>query len=154
MLYSLAYASAIIVATALPVCAQNLTEKQARDAAQALVDDYNRNYKAKNAAGIAAIFTEDTLRVWPSGAVSVNRAEIEKRFARMVENFDMAPLVLEHIKIVTDNVIVAFGSFSGTSQGKDGPVREIGHWAWTEAHSGDGWKISASMVSAQPPQGP
>ena len=56
MFRSLAYASAIIIVTALPVSAQNLTEQQARSGvAQVLVDGFNKNYKAKNAAGIAAI---------------------------------------------------------------------------------------------------
>lgn len=151
MFRSLAYASAIIVVTALPVSAQNLTEQQARGVAQVLVDGFNKNYKAKNAAGIAANFTDDTVRVWSSGAGSTGRDEIEKRYAKLIESFDEDPITFDQIKVVSNSVIVVFGSYSGTSQGKDGPVRSRGRWTWTatEARSGEGWKIAASMVSTQ-----
>jgi uncharacterized protein (TIGR02246 family) len=146
----MAYAAAIIVATVLPVSAQNLTEQQARGVVQALVDEFNLNYKAKNAAGLAATFTEDTIRVWSSGAVSASRAEIEKRYANVLERFESS-LIFDQIKIVSNNVIVVFGSYSGTLQSKDGPVNERGRWTWTitEARSGEGWKIAASMLSTQ-----
>jgi len=148
MFRSLIY-PAVITAVVFPASAQNLTEQQAREVAQTLVDRFNQNYKAKSAAGIAANFTEDTVRVWSSGAASIGRSEIEKRYAKVVESFDEDPISFDQIKVVSNNVIVVFGPYSGTSHGKDGPERSHGRWTWTATESSGGWIIAASMVSTQ-----
>src|SRR5215469_10588502 len=125
---SIVYAAAMIGAVVLPAAAQTLTEQQARGVAQALVDDFNRNFKEKNAGAIAANFTEDTVRAWTLGTVTVGRDEIEQRYAKTFEVFDEDPITFDQIKVVSDTVIVIFGSFSGAVKGDKGPVPVHGRW--------------------------
>ena len=152
MFRSLVYASVMIGAAVLPAAAQTLTEQQARGVAQALVDNFNRNFKQKNAGAIAANFTKDTVRSWTLGTVTVGRAEIEQRYAKTFEVYDEDPITFDQIKVVSDTVIVLFGSFSGVVKGDKGQVPVHGRWTWTatEPGSGEGWKIAASMISAIP----
>jgi hypothetical protein len=85
------------------------------------------------------------------GFVRPRRIGLWRRPGARPESFDEDPITFDQIKVVNNSVIVVFGSYSGTSQGKDGPVRSRGRWTWTatEVRSGEGWKIAASMVSTQ-----
>jgi hypothetical protein len=60
-----------------------------------------------------------------------HQTEADLRYAKLVESFDEDPITFDQIKVVSNNVIVVFGSYSGTSQGKDGPVHSRGRWTWT-----------------------
>jgi uncharacterized protein (TIGR02246 family) len=141
---------ALAVALAIPAAAQQLTEQEAHQVVQGLVDQTDKGAKAKDAAGLAAQYTDDAVRINGNGTVLLGRAAIEKFIAKGLQSFDEDPLKIIAIKIISHDTIVAFGSWSGIYHGENGPVHEGGRWAATDVRVGDGWKIAAVLVSDIP----
>ena len=138
------------LAGSVSASAQQLTEQQANQAAQANVDAFNAAYKAKDAGTIAARYTEDGIRVTGSGDTLVGRAAIEAWYKKSLQTYDNDDSKLDRVKIVSDDVIVTFGRWSGTFHSDKGPVRSGGHWMYTEVRTADGWKIAASLTNNVP----
>jgi uncharacterized protein (TIGR02246 family) len=138
------------LAGAVSASAQQLTEQQAKQVAQSIVDAFNVAYKAKDAAAIAARYTEDGIRVTGAGDTLVGRAAIEAWYKITMQVYDDDELKLDRVKIVSDDVIVAFGFWSGTLHSDKGPVRSSGHWMNTEVRTADGWKAAANLTNIVP----
>jgi uncharacterized protein (TIGR02246 family) len=150
MFRSLVIIPALAVALAIPAAAQQLTEQEAHQVVQGLIDQTNELYKAKDAAGLAARYTDDAVRINGNGTVLLGRAAIEKFTAKALQSFDEDPVKIIAIKVISNDTIVAFGSWSGIYHGENGPAHEGGCWAATDVHVGDGWKIAAILVSDIP----
>lgn len=60
--------------------AAQVSEQDAQQAGQSVLDAWNKTSQQKDAAGQAALFTEDAIRVTPQGLVS-GRAAIESAAA-------------------------------------------------------------------------
>jgi uncharacterized protein (TIGR02246 family) len=138
------------LAGSVSASAQQLTEQQANQAAQGSVDSFKAAFKAKDAGAIAARYTEDGIRVTGFGDTLVGRAAIEAWYKKQMQVFDNDEPKLDRVKIISDDVIVAFGRWSGTSHSDKGPVRWGGHWMYTEVRTADGWKIAASLTNNVP----
>jgi uncharacterized protein (TIGR02246 family) len=138
------------LAGAISASAQQLTEQQATQTAQASVDAFNAAYKTKDAGAIAARYTEDGIRVTGFGDTLVGRATIEAWYKKLMQSCDDDEETLDRVKIISDDVIVAFGSWSATCHSDKGPVRSAGHWMYTEARTADGWKAAASLTNNLP----
>ncbi len=151
MLRSLALVSLLILLHMVPAAAQQLTEQQARQAVQSsLYDIIQKSAQAKDAATQAALYTEDALRVSPTGDTLVGRAAIEKYYTKTFQSFDEDPFTVDHVKVLTNDVVLAEGSWSGTWHGPDGPVHMAGRWANTDVRVGDTWRIAAQIISMLP----
>ena len=149
------FAMTILVMTAglagsVSAAAQQLTEQEARRAAQGLVDQFNKAAPTKDAAAIAARYTKDGVRVTGSGDTLVGRDAIEKWYAKTLQSFDEDPGRLDQVKVIGNDVIVAIGSWSGTWHSDKGPVRLGGHWMYTEVRTADGWKVATSLTNNVP----
>jgi uncharacterized protein (TIGR02246 family) len=138
------------LAGSVSASAQQLTEQQANQVAQGSVDAFNAAYTAKDAGAIAARYTEDCIRVAGSGDTLVGRAAIEAFYKKSMQVYDNDDSKLDRVKIVSDNVIVAFGLWSGTFHSDKGPVRSGGHWMNTMVRTADGWKIAAALNNVVP----
>jgi uncharacterized protein (TIGR02246 family) len=138
------------LAGSVSASAQQLTEQQANQAAQGLVDSFNAAFKAKDAGAIAARYTEDGIRVTGSGDTVVGRAAIEAWYKKSMQVFDNDESKLDRVKIVSDDVIVVFSLWSGTYHSDKGPVRSGRHSMNTEVRTADGWKIAASLTNNVP----
>jgi ketosteroid isomerase-like protein len=136
---------ALAVALAIPAARpQQLTEQEARQVAQKGADNFYRAFKAKDAAGIAAGYTDDTVRISGNGTLSLGRAAVEKFYAKGVQSFDEDPPKIIEAKIISNDTIVVFGSWSSIYHGDNGPAHVGGRWAAT------GWKTAALLVSNIP----
>ena len=138
------------LAGSVSASAQQLTEQQANQVAQGGVDAFNAAFKAKDAEAIAARYTEDGIRVTGSGDTLVGRAAIAAWYKKSMQVFDTDDSKLDRVKIVSDDVIVTFGRWSGTFHSDKGPVRSGGYWMYTEVRTADGWKAAASLTSNVP----
>jgi len=141
---------ALVVALAIPAAAQQLTEQEAHQVAQGLDDQLYKALKAKDAAGIAAGYTDDAMRMSGNGTMSFGRAAIENLYAKGLQVFDEDPPKIIQVKIINNDTIVVFGSWSGIYHGKNGPTHEGGRFAATVVRVGDAWKNAAVMISDIP----
>ena len=89
MLRSLVLILVLLVGLASPAAAQQLTQQEARQAAEKIVSESNRANQAKDAAALAALYTTDAILVTPQGLV-VGPEAIEKQGADGSGRWNMA----------------------------------------------------------------
>ena len=105
----------------------------------------------KDAAAVAALFTEDAVLVAPDGLFS-GRQAIEKRYE---ETFQQRPLTLFndprdcHLKAI-DNAVWSFGEWGGAVQGQTGPGTVKGYFSAIYVREGDAWKIRILTLTERP----
>jgi ketosteroid isomerase-like protein len=151
MIRSLALVSILTVGLATPLSAQQLTEPQARKIAEQLLQLDNKAWQDKSATEEAALYAEDAIRVYPKGTL-LGRAAIEKWFSGPMTAKDWVqdPSTLDQVKVVSDNVIIFTGGWSGTWTGPKGPEVYKGRWAKTVVRDGDSWKAVLSVDNDEP----
>ena len=151
MLRLMTMISAVAIALAMPVRAQQApTEQEARQAAESFVDGFNKAVQKKDAAGVAALFTEDALMVTPDGTIS-GRAAIEKWRADGFKVFTQEPSKLDRVVMIGPGVRVRSGSWAGTVQDANGPMQMKGYWTTTDVLDGGTWKIRMETFNMTPP---
>jgi uncharacterized protein (TIGR02246 family) len=107
-----------------------------------LATEQSEAFTNKDAAAVAALFTEDGVLVAPDGTF-LGRQAIEKRYE---DTFQQWPLTLFndprdcHLKAI-DNAVWSFGQWSGTFQGQSGPEFVHGYFSAIYVREADAWKI-------------
>jgi ketosteroid isomerase-like protein len=105
----------------------------------------------KDAAALAALFTEDAVLVAPDG-IFAGRHAIEKRYEG---TFQRWPLTLFndprdcHLNAI-DNAVWSYGEWTGTLQGDTGPVFVRGYFSAIYVREGDDWKIRTLTLTERP----
>jgi ketosteroid isomerase-like protein len=150
MLRSLAIVPVLAIALVLPAAAQRLTEQEAQQAARSMVDQFSKAEASKDAAAMAALYTEDAVRVSGNGDMQLGREAIEKWYAKALPNWDANPSNLDRVKVVGGDVIVAIGRWSGNWHGENGLVPLKGGFNATCIRIGDTWKAAVLTVSDVP----
>jgi uncharacterized protein (TIGR02246 family) len=144
------FVALLTVCLAIPAAAQQPSELQVRPAIERLLETWDTAAKRKDAAAVAALYSEDAVRVTPRG-ISYGRAAIEKD---LVETFKVTSNIadkLEKVQVVGDVVLVT-GTWSATRQSKDGPIQARGFWGGVYVRDGDAWKTRLVINnSALPP---
>ncbi len=152
MLRSFALTSALTVALALPASAEQLTEQDAHRIANSLVDSVIKTEQARDAAAVAALYTEDAVRII-HGNMERGRAVIEKGLAESLPNWDEdSGGTVDQVRILGNDAIVAIASWSGTWHGADAPSHITGRAAYDCVRVGDTWKIAVHLISPAPPK--
>jgi hypothetical protein len=134
----------------LPVHCAGFPEQDARQVAQRLVDTHYKVAMNKEAAGAAALFTEDAIQITPQGFNS-GGAAIEKFEAAGFKDYTSDPGKIDHVTTIGNGVILVAGSWSGTYHGPDGPLHLAGYWSWTDVRNGNLWKIRQETFNVTPP---
>jgi ketosteroid isomerase-like protein len=75
---------------AASAAAQQVSEQDAQQAGRSVLDAWNKTFQQKDAAGHAALFTEDAIRVTPHGLIS-GRAAIESEAAAGFKDYTPIP---------------------------------------------------------------
>lgn len=112
-------------------------------------------YSQKDAAALAALFTEDALLVAPDGQFS-GRQAIQKRYE---DTFQRTPFVSfgdpsHYLLKAIDNAAWSVGEWSSTLQGETGIVFLRGYWTAIYVHEADGWKMRLLTISERPRPAP
>ena len=141
---------ALAISLAAPASAQQVSEQDARQAGQSVLDAWNKTAQQKDAAAHAALFTEDAVQVTPQGLVS-GRAAIEGRAAEDFKSLRFDPSKLEQAKMIGTEVMLRAGTWSGTYNGPDGPVHLKGYWSDVDVRDGNTWKIRQETYNVTPP---
>ena len=154
---SLTLVSVLAISLAVPAVAEPISEQEARQAGENIVQAYNKAGQAKDAAGLAAVYTEDAVLVMPEGPL-VGRAAIERYFADAFKVFNLEAAKLDQVKMIADGqVMLRVGSFTGTLQGARGISKVRGYWSSTDVREGGKWKIRLeenNMTILPPPSQP
>lgn len=134
-----------------PASAQQNSERDARQAGENIVQAYNKAGTAKDAAGLAAVYTQDATLVMPDGPL-VGRTAIQKYFEEAFKGFTLQAAKLDQATFIGNGqVMIRNGTFTATLQGKDGPMPVKGHWATTDIREDGVWKIRLEADNIAPP---
>lgn len=147
--YSWTVALALILG-ALPAAAQQVSEQDAQQAGQSILDAWNKTSQQRDAAGQAALFTEDATRVSPQGIIS-GRAAIESLTAESFKTYTPDSSTLERVVMIGNGVMLRTGSWSGTYNSPSGPLHMKGYWSDTDVRDGNTWKIRQLTYNSTPP---
>ena len=144
------FVALLTVCLAIPAAAQQLSEQQVRPAIESLLETWDTAANRKDAAAVAALYTEDAMRVTPRG-ISYGRAAIEKD---LVETFKVTSNIadkVQKVQVVGEMVLVT-ATWSATLQSKDGPIQARGFWGGVYVRDGDTWKTRLAIINrALPP---
>ena len=161
--------SGVAISFALPTFAQQkdtvdpriaqqrdlIGDAKALDEFGVLATKQSEAFTNKDAAAVAALFTEDGVLVAPDGMFS-GRQAIEKRYEG---TFQRWPLTLFndlrdcHLKAI-DNAVWSFGEWGGTLQDQTGPVFVKGYFSSIYVREGDAWKIRMLTLTEHPRPAP
>lgn len=147
-------AGAILVAAAGPAPAQ--TDKSAAGASQIAAGMKNAQdaYNRKDAAALAAFFTQDALYVSPFGILR-GRAAIRKHFATEFKaGFHDLRIHLDSDRI-RGNTAWAVGDWSARGPGKNGSERPFhGYLSEVYVRVGHAWKVEVDTALGAEPNPP
>ncbi len=135
---------------AVPVAAQPVSEQEARQAGQSVLDAWNNAMQHKDAAGLAALYTEDAVHVTPQGLVS-GRAAIEKEDAELFKVYTPDLSKVEHVSMIGNGVMLRAGTWGGTYNSPNGPVHLKGYWSDVDVRDGNTWKIRLEAYNMTAP---
>lgn len=107
---------------------------------KSILNAWNKAALARDAAGLAALYTKDAVVFTPDGPV-YGRAAIEKMYARELQHIKENPSKVEQVTAIGDTVRLRGGSWSGARKGEKGPVYLKGYWTATDVRVGNTWKI-------------
>ena len=121
----------LAVGLAVSAAAQQVSEQDAQQAGQGLLDAWNK--------------TRET----PQGLIS-GRAAIESAIAAEPKDYTSDPRKLEQVKMIGDEVMLRAGTWSGTYNGPNRPVHLKGYWSDTDVRNGNTWKIRQETYNVTP----
>jgi uncharacterized protein (TIGR02246 family) len=130
-------------------------DPKALDEFSVLATKQSEAFTNKDAAAVAALFTEDAVLVAPDGIFS-SRQAIEKRYE---DTFQRWPFTFFndlrdcHLKAI-ENAVWSFREWGGTLQGETGPVLVNGHFSAIYVREGDDWKIRMLTLTEHPRPAP
>jgi uncharacterized protein (TIGR02246 family) len=145
--------SAFILTTAIAfgAAAQQTSDRDVWQAGDLVVQAHNKAIQARDAAGVAALYSEDVIVLTPDGPM-YGRAAVEKFCAGLFKVLvTMEPAKLDKAIMVGDALRLRTGSYSGVIQSPNGPMPIKGYWSTTDVLDGDSWKIRMESNVPMPP---
>ena len=109
----------------------------------------------KDAAAVAALFTEDAVLVAPDGIFSGKQA-IEKRYEDTFQRWPFTQFNDPrdcHLDAI-DNAVWSYGEWRGTLQGEAGPAFVKGYFSAIYVREGDDWKMRILTLTEHPRPAP
>src|SRR5689334_7208512 len=101
MFRSLAITPLLTLSLVLPTTAQQIDPK-AREAAEGIVQSYNKAGQAKDAATLANVYTQDAILVMPDVGPLIGRAAIENYFKNAFQGFTLDAAKLENAQTINN----------------------------------------------------
>ena len=125
------------------------TRQQIERIAAAYVENWNKH----DAAGIAALYTQDGVLVTPTGAVRSGSQEIEQASQGVMKTFPQHNgETIEQISPLGNDADIRIGEFHLSGQGQNGPTKLDGRYTAVDVREGGTWKIRLfTAVPMAPP---
>jgi uncharacterized protein (TIGR02246 family) len=150
---SIITAGLLLAAIALPAAAQQLSEQEARKAMQSIVEVWVNAAQKKDAATIASLYTEKSIRVTPDGVLN-GRAAIQQNLEEGLKVFSNISIKLDQVRVLGNDAIESSGTWSGVLQSPNGPVPVNGYWGATDIREGGTWKADLDVYNMATPPAP
>ena len=93
----------VAIGLAMPAAAQHVSDQDARQAGESVVQAFNKASQAKDAAGLAALYSEDATYITPDGPI-FGRAAIQKLYAEDFKSVTPEPAKLDRVIMIGDTV--------------------------------------------------
>ena len=139
----------LAISLALPTFAQQKDRVDPKIAQQIRVlgMKYDEAFNKKDAAAVAALYTEDAVYVAQHGT-SHGRHAIEKTYASYFQHSHSINHIITVDRVnAVGNDIRAFGTWSSDFQDANGvPRKDWGHYRWLLVRQGDTWKIRTNTT--------
>jgi uncharacterized protein (TIGR02246 family) len=129
-----------------PVWAQQISEQEATRAAEKVIEVLEKGLQDKDAAGVAALFTEDAIRVVSTGP-QVGRAQIEKALTGLFKSYKPEYDKITKVTVIGNDIIASVNSFGGTFATPKGSEPVKGYATFVYVRYGSMWKIRLESVS-------
>jgi ketosteroid isomerase-like protein len=146
----------LAIGFAVPTFAQqkDTVDPQIIEQFAALGKKYAEAVNSNDAAAVAALYTEDAVRVTDTGKI-YGREAIEKYWADLFKQIHFSNHIAKqdtpHIIGTAGNEMWGTGEWSNTIQGKNwGPKDLKGYWGNIFVHQGDDWKILMDTSNTTP----
>jgi uncharacterized protein (TIGR02246 family) len=154
ILLAAALVAPVAIVAKIPARAAEVTQQDLMQAAEMLGKGYDDNYNAKNAAGMAALYTSDGVLVSP-GPVIRGEDNLKSYYQ---SRFDAGAgghvTKIAEVHVQGDGGF-GIGQFSAMVPTPDGGRREIkGNLATVYQHGTDGWHLRLVAASVPPPPPP
>ena len=109
---------------------------------RALLAKFDEAFNRSDVGALAALYTEDAVRVTPHGTFS-GRQAIAKDYAERFQRYQLNNYVRKGDRVnAVGNDVRACGKWSCAFHDTDGRYKHIdGHYSWVLLHEGDTWKI-------------
>ena len=146
----------LAISFAFPTFAQqtNTSDQQLREQLVQIGKKNDDAWNNNDAAALAAIYTEDVIKVTDQGPIH-GRQALEKWYAELFKTWHPKNYILktDSLRIIgTADNIAANGEWSMTLQGKNGePIPLKGYWAAIYVREGDDWKCRLDVFNVTPP---
>ena len=140
----------VAIGLAMPAAAQHVSDQDARQAGEAVVQAFNKASQAKDAAGLAALYSEDATYITPDGPL-FGRAAIQKLYEEELKSATPEPAKLDRVIMLGDTVRSRTGSWSAIFHSPNGPVPVKGYWTTTDVRDGNTWKIRVETYNMTMP---
>jgi uncharacterized protein (TIGR02246 family) len=144
---------ALALGSAVPLAAQQTSSLEVRQAAESVVQAHNKAMQAKDAAGVAALYSEDVIFLTDDGPL-LGRAAVEKAAASLLKVLTPDPAKLDQVVMIGDAVRLRTGTWSGVIQSSNGPLHVKGNWTTTDVRDGNTWKIRMETDNTTGPPPP
>lgn len=138
------------IGLALPATAAPLSKSDARSAAQDLVAAWYQAAQQRDAVKLAALYSEDTVRIAPEGLL-FGRATLQKAETEALKAYTADPPKVDNVATIGEGVMLVAGRWSGTYNAPAGPVHLAGFWSWATVRDGNSWKIREETFNNAPP---
>ena len=125
-------------------------DAKALDEFGVLATKQSEAFTEKDAAAVAALFTEDGVLVAQDG-MFCGRQAIERRYTDTFQRWPVITFSDQRCQLnAIDNAVWAVGELWSTLQGETGPKFEKGYWSALYVREGEDWKIRMLTICESP----
>jgi uncharacterized protein (TIGR02246 family) len=149
-----------IFALFIPACqppAQEMAPARSAEQVQADMEAMRTTWldlaNAGDAAGVAALYTDDVVYLDPYGGVHRGRAAVEGYYTQSLARSSGWELQIEE-SVTHGDMVAGYGTWSGTAMAPEGAAPMSGMWHNVSVYQPDGSlqiRFSLAMLPAEPP---
>jgi len=146
------YAAIAVVGIGSPSFAQSNT----RHDVEQLMEAYGGLFDKKDAAAVAALYTDDAVVVSPTSptmVVKTGRQEIQTYLQYMLDHDYHIEGKVNSVAVLGDNAAIVLGEYHTIGiTGQGSPFDASGHWTALDVRDGNTWKIRLLTAVPTPRQ--
>ncbi|WP_201838116.1 YybH family protein [Microvirga zambiensis] len=133
-----------VIASAICLCLSAPAMAQDKATIQSLSDQFAKAFNAGDAAGVAALYTEDAVILPPGGEMMKGRSAIQAFWKGAAEQLGDGTLTTVDVKPLGNDTAREIGTFSFRSKGAQ-PQEVTGKYVVVWEKVGSDWKLATDI---------